>query len=458
MTSRRETGLYQTFLSAQLLVMVLCYAVCFAAVLFLVHDGTSAWGAYVKYLLVILAALTFEGIGRPGRLRCQVARSRRAAWSVTVRQSFAMVTALLVLLVFSRDLRISRTFLAVLMVASTTVIFLTNRYGFRLLINYLGTRTDSWALKTAILGPPDWCRTVSAHLRSMGSSYDIRAVAEIPIHADIEEVDARLTTRDFDLLVAAAFYLKPETTATLMRRGERHGYRTWLPVELSRQLGSRFEVERIGQMDVLTPPAEPLENTLNGALKRSFDLGVAALVSLLILPPLMLFVKLLQSLYSPGPLFFRQERMGINNRTFEVLKFRTMRVDNDDESRQASANDDRVYRGGGLLRKLSLDEFPQFLNVLQGHMSIVGPRPHMVCHEHEFQEYFERYGLRRYVKPGITGLAQVRGFRGEVTGRKDIRGRARYDVLYVRRWSLLLDVRLVFATALFVIKPHSNAY
>ncbi|MEY4299813.1 MAG: hypothetical protein RIR25_1049, partial [Verrucomicrobiota bacterium] len=174
--------------------------------------------------------------------------------------------------------------------------------------------------------------------------------------------------------------------------------------------------------------------------------------------PLMAIVALIQRRQSPGPIFFRQDRVGENGKIFQILKFRTMKVENDNEARQASLKDERIYPGGRWLRRLSIDEFPQFFNVLQGEMSVIGPRPHMIEHEREFEKFHELYGSRRYVKPGVTGLAQVEGYRGEVKDARDIRGRARYDLFYVKHWCLALDVRLTLQTILHVVSPPEKAY
>jgi lipopolysaccharide/colanic/teichoic acid biosynthesis glycosyltransferase len=192
--------------------------------------------------------------------------------------------------------------------------------------------------------------------------------------------------------------------------------------------------------------------------KRVFDIVVSLAVITTVLLPLMVVVACIHRRYARGPLFFRQDRLGENGKVFEVIKFRTMKVNNDCEDRQASSADPRIFRGGGRLRKLSIDEFPQFLNVLRGDMSVVGPRPHLEIHERRFEQFYERYGMRRFVKPGVTGLAQIRGYRGEVKNPKDIRGRGRYDLIYVRNWSLALDFKIVLLTAMQVVRPHDNAY
>jgi lipopolysaccharide/colanic/teichoic acid biosynthesis glycosyltransferase len=193
-------------------------------------------------------------------------------------------------------------------------------------------------------------------------------------------------------------------------------------------------------------------------VKRIFDMVFSAVVVATILPSLCVVVWLLHRRQSPGPLFFKQERVGKNGVPFQVYKFRTLHVHNDDEAKQVTKDDSRVFKGGQLLRKLSIDEMPQFLNVLLGDMSVVGPRPHMEQHDCEFREIFERYGVRRYVKPGVTGLAQVKGFRGEINRPQDLRHRARLDNFYVTHWCLYMDLKIIAATGWTVIKPPKTAY
>lgn len=205
---------------------------------------------------------------------------------------------------------------------------------------------------------------------------------------------------------------------------------------------------------------EPLDNPLNGLLKRLLDLAVALPVVCLVLPPLTLAVWLAQRRQSAGPVFYRQERSGLNGRRFHIFKYRSMHVTPSTEvARQASRGDVRVFPFGRFLRASSLDEFPQFLNVLLGDMSVSGPRPHLLEHDRQFAAIVGTYYQRHFVKPGITGLAQSEGFRGEVLGRPELlRERITRDLRYVRMWSLELDLRIIAATAAQVVRPPREAY
>ena len=204
---------------------------------------------------------------------------------------------------------------------------------------------------------------------------------------------------------------------------------------------------------------EPLEDPINRTIKRMVDILMSLPVVLFVLPPLCLVVKIFQAIQSPGPLFYRQTRAGLNNLPFRIFKFRTMRADKgDDASKQATAGDPRIYPMGRILRKTSLDEIPQFLNVFRGHMSVVGPRPHMIIHNRRFSAVMREYHVRTFAKPGITGLAQTKGYRGEAKSDEDVVERAKWDIKYVEDWSLPLDFWIIFDTMYQVFRPPKTAY
>lgn len=195
-------------------------------------------------------------------------------------------------------------------------------------------------------------------------------------------------------------------------------------------------------------------------VKRILDLAIAVPV-LLLLSPLLVLVALAVKLDSPGPVLFRQERMGRSNRLFHVLKFRSMRVDRTDHSgeRSASRDDDRITRVGRIIRATSIDELPQLLNILQGDMSLVGPRPHALgsrAGDLLFWHIDQRYWLRHSIKPGLTGLAQVRGFRGATDHHDDLLNRLHSDLEYLQNWTFLRDLVILARTAAVVV--HRNAY
>jgi exopolysaccharide biosynthesis polyprenyl glycosylphosphotransferase len=205
---------------------------------------------------------------------------------------------------------------------------------------------------------------------------------------------------------------------------------------------------------------EPLEDPLNRLIKRVCDLVIALPVVLLLLPPLCAWVWGMQRLQAPGPLFHVRERRGQQGRIFKMLKFRSMTVGVEDaaaESRQATAEDRRIFPFGRFLRRRSLDEFPQFWNVLLGQMSVVGPRPYMPLLDEEFRQQTRGYRTRHLVKPGITGLAQSLGFRGEILEQEMLRRRVYWDVYYITHWSVWLDLQITLRTLWQIVQPPPTA-
>jgi exopolysaccharide biosynthesis polyprenyl glycosylphosphotransferase len=203
---------------------------------------------------------------------------------------------------------------------------------------------------------------------------------------------------------------------------------------------------------------EPLESPLNRAIKRALDLAIAVPVVVLLLPVVSVLVWLAQRLQSPGPVFFKQVRTGMLGRTFNIYKFRTMHPNGQDEAQQASRHDPRVFTAGYWMRKLSIDELPQFLNVVYGDMSVVGPRPHLPKHDELFANAMSRYFIRRFIRPGITGWAQVNGFRGEVRTESDIQKRVEADIHYLENWSFSLDCLIILKTIKHCLFPPVSAY
>lgn len=163
-------------------------------------------------------------------------------------------------------------------------------------------------------------------------------------------------------------------------------------------------------------------------------------------------------LESRGPVFFSQLRSGKNNKIFHCLKFRSMKVNKNSDLQQATKGDMRITRIGRFIRKTSLDEFPQFINVLKGEMSLVGPRPHMVKHTSDYSKIVDQYMIRHFLKPGITGWAQVNGYRGEITNPEQIKKRVSNDLWYLENWNVWLDIRIMFLTVYNVFRGESNAY
>lgn len=203
----------------------------------------------------------------------------------------------------------------------------------------------------------------------------------------------------------------------------------------------------------------PLYKKRNAILKRIFDLIFSLLVCVLILSWLLPIIALLIKIESKGPVFFVQKRNGANNKEFNCLKFRTLHVNDDAHIKQVTKDDKRITKVGRFLRKTSLDEFPQFFNVLIGDMSTVGPRPHMIKHNEYYNNLIDKYIIRHYVKPGITGLAQILGYRGETESDIHLmKMRVRMDRFYIYNWSFWLDMKIIFKTFFEVFLPKKNTF
>ncbi len=209
---------------------------------------------------------------------------------------------------------------------------------------------------------------------------------------------------------------------------------------------SNKNLESVGSLVVFNPQEIPLDDLSSRIVKRTFDLVFSSLVIVFVISWLFPILAVLIKLTSKGPVFFFQKRTGINNKTFKCIKFRSMTISGDADSKQATKGDARITKIGAFLRKSNLDEFPQFLNVLFGQMSIVGPRPHMLRHTDQYSELIDHYKVRHYIKPGITGWAQVNGYRGETDELWKMEKRVEYDMYYLENWNFLWDLRIIANT------------
>jgi putative colanic acid biosysnthesis UDP-glucose lipid carrier transferase len=218
-----------------------------------------------------------------------------------------------------------------------------------------------------------------------------------------------------------------------------------------------ISLERYDNIPVFNVAAIPLDDRRNQIMKRFFDLLFSGAVTIFVLSWLIPIIAIAIKLDSRGPVFFKQKRSGKGNKPFNCMKFRTMVV-HGPEFVQATRNDSRITRVGKFLRKTSLDEFPQFINVLKGQMSIIGPRPHPLKLNEQFSSRIEKFMARQYVKPGITGLAQAKGFRGETNTEFDMRSRVKLDRFYIENWSFILDLKIIIATIISLLRGTPQAY
>ena len=214
----------------------------------------------------------------------------------------------------------------------------------------------------------------------------------------------------------------------------------------------------VGNMPILNLRCEPLSKMENRLLKRVFDIVLSGFFLVTIFPFIYLIVGIIIKLTSPGPIFFTQMRTGLNGVEFKCYKFRSMKVNEEADSKQATIDDPRKTKFGDFIRRYNIDELPQFINVFKGEMSIVGPRPHMLAHTEIYAQLIDKYMVRHFIKPGVTGWAQTHGFRGETRELSQMEGRVKADIWYMEHWTLLLDLYIIYKTVINALIGEKNAY
>jgi exopolysaccharide biosynthesis polyprenyl glycosylphosphotransferase len=389
--------------------------------------------------------------------------------TTSIRISLLLGAAMLVVYFFLKDVQVSRLFL-VTFLGSSFLFTWMQLYAGPGIISYLLFDRDA-SLRAIVYchgSMPDSLRKYIRRASAMGIDF-VGYYADQPLR--LKGIEWLGNTREVLSCeggrkrvradIAFAYAESPEVTGFRenIDRCLRRGARVHIYSNFSNAFLDPVRIVSDGPVQFLSFLDEPLQNPLNVLSKRAADIAVSLPVVLFVLPPLTAAVWLLHRLQSPGPVFFKQTRYGANRRAFTILKYRSMHVhDKKDEKIQATKGDPRVFGFGKFLRKSSLDEFPQFLNVLRGEMSVVGPRPHLTLHDDQFESYYRRYRSRHFVKPGITGLAQVSGYRGEAKSEEDIINRVRYDIQYVTSWSITTDIYIFLKTAWQVLFPPKSAY
>ena len=271
----------------------------------------------------------------------------------------------------------------------------------------------------------------------------------------IEEIQQICVERQ----VHEVFCCAPNVTDSQLHQLINFGLNSLIKVKVvTASPGHTMTLERFDDLPALNQVTIALDDGRNQLLKRIFDLVFSFLFVTLVLSWLIPLIGLIIKLDSRGPIFFVQKRSGELNKPFHCMKFRTMVVNSDSDNKQASRDDTRITPLGHFLRRTSIDELPQFLNVLVGTMSIVGPRPHMLKHTDEYSKVIEKFMARHYVKPGITGLAQCLGYRGETKDLIDMENRVRMDRYYIENWSFWFDIKIIFLTVVSLIRGSDKAF
>lgn len=471
MLTNRASGLYRIHAGAQIALAMAWLVFLHTMLSLLAPWGTQLLVApYISYALIVAAALVGEAWTRPERHRWLTELSRRNLRRVSLRQFVAVALVLSLFLVSTQDRQISRRFFMVFIMGCLPLFHFSN---YLLPTRLLKLVLRLFEKKKANMLVLEDRKAVTFFDRKIKSG--VYPGMEVSGYLTLRQPDFKggppprhwlgtldnleQVARDHQIkqIVMPSLCFEPKVGREVRRFCEAAGIRLVLINDAPKRLGCRLTMTDIGGMEILSPRSEPLEDPINQGIKRVADIIFAIGVLLTVFPLTSLFALICHRLQSPGPLFFTQERTGRGGSKFKIYKYRSLHVNNGDETRQVSQKDDRVFSLGRLMRKSSIDEIPQFINVLRGEMSLVGPRPHLPAHDEKFADISSSYYVRNFVKPGITGLAQVKGFRGETKTRAQVRNRTRWDLIYLEMWSPAMDMWIVVKTALQVIMPPKGA-
>ena len=465
---RRARGVELIHCVTQILLTLFIYSICVHMMVYrarvkLIGDIDN----YVVYGILIVIGLALDyARNNPGKQNL-LKLDLPANTFRTSRQVFTTLVVIMFALIALKDNSISRRFFFGFIPALFVLLFATNKFLPSIIAGFV---FDSRHKKrTIVVGSSKSVTALWGWLqRKRIYGIDIVGVltneekTSVPAGCKILGKEHQLAEKIADTRAIQVFLLEtPEQFGEIKRLSgmcDNLGARLLVVCNWMELIGRKMDFFGDDGVDLISFIDEPLECPFNRTTKRILDVCVSLPVVLFLLPVTNLLVWLLQRTQSRGPLFFRQTRSGMNGEEFEIIKYRTMHVRNDDESRQATLGDERIFSAGRLLRKFSIDELPQFINVLKGDMSVVGPRPHMIAHDKEFGSQADGYSVRRFIKPGITGLAQVRGFRGETRTLGDIKSRVLSDTRYIENWSLTLDGIIILRTMWQMILPSSKSY
>jgi len=464
MLTQRTEGLYRLLVLCQIVIVAMLFWFgVWVMVTFYSPSADLTWRRYTVYCSVLIVGMCLEALSRSKNYLLQ--NELLMPHRISLRQTIASVGLLVLYLIATKDAFISRIFFFNFVPWLYVVLLFSHYYLPSLLARGIFRQEE----KTLLIGSSDkaaqlkeWLRRKSQiGLRTIGMLCDgesDQGTAGVPILGRSDQLEQVIRDRGIAQVILLEFPFLTEVNQNVIRTCDRLGIRLFIVSDLEEKLGHSVTHFEDGGFRFIGLREEPLENPLNRFFKRSIDLTIAIPVMLCVFPILAIIVFIAQRLQSPGPVFHIQSRVGMQNRQFKIYKFRTMRPDHEELSRQACDGDERVYPLGKWFRKLSLDEVPQFWNVLLGDMSIVGPRPHLLEHNNQFSRVLENYHVRAFVKPGITGLAQVRGFRGEARNTADIENRITCDIEYLENWNLSLECDIIVRTLAQLIFPPRSAY
>ncbi|MCO5934653.1 exopolysaccharide biosynthesis polyprenyl glycosylphosphotransferase [Mucilaginibacter sp. RB4R14] len=369
-----------------------------------------------------------------------------------------------VFIVFSQS-HYNRVFILYCLLLFLTFMMLS-RYLFKLITIYM-YKQEEYQKKVIFIGYNDLSKQLITHFKSNKTAIVINGFfddhkcssnSEFPILGKINECISYAKKYKITEIYST---LSPKTHPdlyTIAEIAERCFIRFKFIPDLSDFVSHNCHIDFIENTPILSLRREPLESMPGRVKKRLFDIAFSSFIIVFVLSWLIPLLAVFILLDSNGPVFFTQIRSGKKNLPFLCLKLRTLKVNREADTLQVTRDDDRITKVGQFLRKTNLDEMPQFFNVLLGNMSIVGSRPHMLKHTEEYSKLQNDYMARHYIKPGITGWAQVNGHRGEIKHYEQLKSRVEHDIWYLENWNIWLDIRIVFLTLFSTIKGDKNAF
>jgi len=438
--------------------------------LFDIRGLAGGFLGYSTYGLIAVLALLGRATYRAGQDGAILSGLFWGRLKLAARQTVFIGTVIVFFLVVTKDRDISRVFLFSWLPVLYVTLCLTNLATPHLVMPLvfaashrqkflLITRSKDVFQKERLIEWLQRQRRMGIRVIGLSGPSEIQTIdPSIPFLGNTNEISQILLQQSPDVLLCLEPPGDQSEVNQWLALAEKRGARLIFWDDLHRRFGMRAWSAEVDGLNFVHFRREPLESPFNRVVKRAFDLAIAGFAVGVIMPPLCAVVWLLHRLQSPGPLFFRQTRRGIGGGEFRIFKFRTMHAGKEADTRQAQRDDERIFPTAHWLRRTSLDEIPQFLNVLRGEMSVVGPRPHIPEHDEQWSRILNAYHVRTVAKPGITGLAQVRGMRGEAKSDEDVLKRIESDLEYIENYTPLVDVTIVAQTALQVLFPKNTAY
>ena len=387
-----------------------------------------------------------------------------------VQRAFSVISLLIFLfatcLIFLNVGDVLATFLVVYYV-STIVVFSCWRVFVRMLLKFYRRKGYNFKRVVIVGAGKNGMELYRAMRDDISSGFNILGFFDdnlalkdiLPSYlGTTDKVEEFAIAKDIDEIYCTLPGTNDEKILRMLNFAEKQKIRFYIVPEFYRNVKKSMVMEFLESVPLLTIRREPLQAFYNRALKRSFDLVFSSVVLCTIFPILYVLIGFLIKRSSPGPIFFKQKRTGLYGHDFECYKFRTMRVNDQADTMQAVKDDPRKTKIGDFLRRTNLDEFPQFINVFKGDMSVVGPRPHMLKHTEQYSALIDKYMVRHLVKPGVTGWAQVTGYRGETKTLEQMEGRVKRDVWYIENWTFFLDLKIIVVTLVNMFRGDKNAY